>query len=120
MWSSLATTIAWVEDALDVRTGSYPPADQKGDYAIVQRVGGNTDYPHDNPRIAVQVWTDSDEDGEQVALALARILPTLKERSARINAIDRDSTVTQMGRDENGHYVWQVVFQMHCNIRQDD
>lgn len=119
MWSSLAETIAWVEEVLDVRTGSYPPADASGDYAVVQRVGGDTSYPHDNPRIAIQVWTDSDADGEQVALALARILPSLKERNVRINSIDRDSTITQLGRDKNGHYVWQVVFSMHCNIRQD-
>lgn len=119
MWSSLAETVAWVEEALEVRTGSYPPADERGDFAVVQRVGGETAYPHDNPRIAIQAWTDSDENGEQVALALARVLPTLKERSPRINAIGRDITVTQLGRDENGHYVWQVEFQMHVNIRED-
>lgn len=120
MWSSLAETIAWVESVLDVRTGSYPPANQTGDYAIVQRVGGDTAYPHDNPRIAVQIWTDSDANGEQVALALARVLPQLKEQSDRINAIDGESTITQLGRDDNGHYVWQVVFTAHCNIRLDD
>lgn len=119
MWSSLATTIEWVEDVLEVRTGSYPPADQSGDYAIVQRVGGETASPHDHPRIAIQVWTDSDADGEQVALALSRVLPTLAERSGRINGIEGGHTVSQLGRDKNGHYVWQVVFAMHCNIRED-
>ena len=116
MWSSLAETIAWAEDTLGVRTGSYPPANEDGDFAVVQRVGGETAYPHDHPRIAIQAWTDSDANGEQVALALARVLPSLKERSPRINAIGRDITVTQLGRDENGHFVWQVEFQMHCNI----
>ena len=116
MWSSLAETISWVEEALDVRTGSYPPANEDGDFAVVQRVGGETAYPHDHPRIAIQAWTDSDENGEQVALALARVLPSLKERSPRINAIGREITVTQLGRDENNHFVWQVEFQMHCNI----
>ena len=119
MWSSLAETIAWTEATLGVRAGSYPPAGQTGDFAVVNRVGGDTSYPHDNPRMAIQVWTDSDENGEQVALALARVLPTLKERSGRINGIDRDSTITQLGRDESGRYVWQVVFTMHCNIRFD-
>lgn len=116
MWSSLAETIAWTEDTLGVRTGSYPPANEDGDFAVVQRVGGETAYPHDHPRIAIQAWTDSDENGEQVALALARVLPSLRERSPRINAIGRDITVTQLGRDDNGHFVWQVEFQMHCNI----
>lgn len=119
MWSSLAETIAWVEATLDVRTGSYPPADASGDYAVVQRVGGDTGYPHDSPRMAIQIWTDSDENGEQVALAVARVLPALAERSYRINAIERGITITQLGRDDNGHYVWQVVFTMHCNIQED-
>ena len=116
MWSSTATVISWVEDVLDVRTGSYPPADQAGDYAVVNRVGGETVYPHDSPRFAVQVWTDSDENGEQVALALAAVLPTLAERDARINGVERAATITQLGRDDNGHYVWQVAFELHCNI----
>ena len=119
MWSSLAETVAWTESTLGVRTGSYPPADQTGDYAVVNRVGGETAYPHDHPRMAIQIWTDSDENGEQVALALARVLPTLAEQSGRINGIERGTTVTQLGRDDNGHYVWQVVFAMHCNIRED-
>lgn len=116
MWSSTATVISWVESTLGVRTGSYPPADQSGDYAIVQRVGGSASYPHDAPRFAVQVWTDSDENGEQVALALAAVLHTLVDADARINAVENDPTITQVGRDENGHYVWQLAFTLHCNI----
>jgi len=118
MWSSTATVIAWVESVLDCRTGSYPPADQSGDYAIVQRVGGDARYPHDSPRFAVQIWTDSDANAEQVALALTAVLPNLADADPRINAVDPDATVTQLGRDENGHYVWQVVFTLHCNIKQ--
>jgi hypothetical protein len=119
MWSSLATVIAWIEGVLDVRTGSYPPADAEGDYAIVQRVGGTASYPHDSPRISVQVWTDSDANGEQVVLALAAVLPTLADAHERINAVDREPVITQIGRDENGHYVWQLTFSLECNIRQD-
>ena len=119
MWSSTATVISWVESVLGCRTGSYPPADQSGDYAVVNRVGGDTRYPHDSPRFAVQVWTDSDENAEQVALSLAAVLPTLVSQHARINAVDPDSTITQLGRDENGHFVWQVVFTLHCNIIEE-
>ena len=116
MWSPLAETVAFVEETLGVRTGSYPPAGADGDFAVVQRVGGDTEYPHDSPRIAVQVWTDSDANGEEVARALAIVLPTLKDRCNRINSVERAATITQLGRDENGHFVWQVVFTMHCNI----
>lgn len=119
MWSCTATVISWVEDTLDVRAGSYPPADASGDYAVVQRVGGETRYPHDSPRYSVQVWTDSDENGEQVALALSAVLPKLASVDARINGVDPETVITQLGRDDNGHYVWQVTFSLHCNIRED-
>lgn len=118
MWSSTATVISWVESVLEVRTGNYPPADQTGDYAVVNRVGGETEYPHDSPRFSVQIWTDSDENAEQVALALAAVLPNLAAQDARINAVERAATITQLGRDENGHFVWQVAFTLHCNIRE--
>lgn len=118
MWSSTSTVISWVESRLGVRTGSYPPADERGDYAVVNRVGGTVSYPHDSPRFSVQVWTDSDDNGEQVALALAAVLPTLADESPRINAVDGEPVCTQLGRDENGHYVWQLTFDVHCNIRQ--
>lgn len=116
MWSSLAEVIAWTESVLDVRAGSYPPANPSGDFATVQRVGGETAYPHDHPRFAIQVWTDSDENGEQVVLALSRVLPTLAGRTSRINSIERGTTITQLGRDKSGRYVWQLVFTMHVNI----
>jgi len=116
MWSSTATVISWVESMLGVRTGSYPPADPGGDFAVVQRVGGDASYPHDSPRFSVQVWTDSDENGEQVALALAAVLHTLAEADSHINAVEDNPTITQLGRDENGHYVWQLTFTAHCNI----
>lgn len=116
MWSSLATVISWAQQRLDVRVGSYPPAGESGDYAIVQRVGGDADYPHDSPRISIQVWTDSDENGEQVALALAQALPSLAEESSHINGVDRSATITQLGRDDNGHFVWQLTFSMHVNV----
>ena len=116
MWSSMATVISWVESKLDVHTGSYPPADQAGDFATVQRVGGEASYPHDSPRYSVQVWTDSDENGEQVVLALASVLHELVDADARINAVESDPTITQLGHDENGHFVWQLTFTLHCNI----
>lgn len=117
MWSSLAEVVGWTERKLGVRTGSYPPANQSGDYATVNRVGGDTAYPHDFPRYAIQIWTDSDANGEQVALALARMLPELASAHNRINAVDRNATITQLGRDDNGHFVWQVAFGMSCNIK---
>lgn len=117
MWSSMATVISWTEQALGVRVGTYPPKDMPSDFAVVQRVGGTMSYPHDAPRYAVQLWTDSDEGGEQVIMALARVLPTLAAAHERINAVDRNPEVTQLGRLETGHYVWQLTFQLDVNIK---
>jgi len=117
MWSSMATVISWAEEALGVRVGTYPPKDLPTDFAIVQRVGGTMSYPHDNPRYAVQLWTDSDEGGEQVIMALARLLPNLAAAHGRINAVDMDPEVTQLGRFDTGHFVWQLSFQLNVNIK---
>ena len=116
MWSPLATVVSWLESRLDVRVGSYPPANQTGDYLLVNRVGGDVNYPHDHPRISVQVWTDSDTNGEQVVYALSSILGELVDFDGRINGVETEATVTQLGPDDNGHFVWQLTFTMHCRL----
>ena len=118
MWSSMKTVISWLETKLDVRVCTYPPRDMPRDFAVVQRVAGPMSYPHDSPRYTIQVWTDSDEGGEQVMLALSRVLPTLADADPRINAVDSEPEVTQLGHVETGHFVWQMSFQMHVNIRE--
>ena len=118
MWSSTAAVVAWVESALEVCTGTYPPADSPTDFAVVQRVGGDCAYPHDSPRFAVQVWTDTEAGAEQATLALAAVLPGIVDSDPRINAVGTPS-VTSIGRDEGGHFIWQLVFELQCNIRAD-
>lgn len=119
MWSSTSTVVRWVEDRLDVRTGTYPPADMPADFAVVQRVGGEFSYPHDSPRFSVQVWTDTEEGAEQAALALAAVLPGLAEAHWRINSVGTPS-VTSIGRDASGHHIWQITFDMQTNISNKD
>lgn len=113
----MATVISWAERSLGVRVGTYPPKDMPTDFAVVQRVGGTMRYPHDAPRYSVQLWTDDDESGEQVIMALARLLPNLASEDERINAVDLDAEVTQLGRIETGHYIWQLTFQLYVNIK---
>lgn len=120
MWSSLATVTNWLKGVLDIRVGTYPPKDMPADFAVVQRVGGEMSYPHDAPRYAIQLWTDTDSGGEQAIMALARVLPTLADESERINAIDSSPDITQMGHTETGHFVWQLTFQIYANIRDDN
>lgn len=118
MWSSTAAVVTWVESTLEVRTGTYPPADSPSDFAVVQRVGGDCAYPHDSPRFAVQVWTDTEAGAEQATLALAAVLPGIVDSDTRINAVGTPS-VTSIGRDEGGHFIWQLVFELQTNIRAD-
>ena len=115
MWSSTATVVSWVEETLDVRAGTYPPADMPTDFAVVQRVGGECSYPHDSPRFSVQVWTDTEAGAEQAALALAAVLPNIVQAHERINAVGTPS-VTSIGHFESGHFVWQLTFELHVNI----
>ena len=118
MWSSMNAVVSWLESRLDVRVCTYPPREMPTDFAVVQRVGGTMSYPHDAPRYTVQLWTDTDEGGEQAILALARVLPTLVTADERINAVDADPEVTQLGHVETGHFVWQLTFQLYANIRE--
>lgn len=119
MWSSTATVVAWTERTLGVRAGTYPPADTPTDFAVVNRVGGECDYPHDSPRFSIQVWTDTEAGAEQATLALCAVLRGIVDEHWRINAVGTPS-VTSIGHDGNGHYVWQLTFELHCNIKVDD
>ena len=114
-WSSLAAVRKWAETCLGVPVGTYPPANPSGDFGVIQRVGGDVDYPHDSPVFALQIWADSDPAAEESAVALSRVLSSLKVAEPRINSIGIPSLVS-LGRDEDGKYVWQLNFQVNCNI----
>lgn len=113
-WSSLAAVRAWAEKRLGVPVGTYPPAEPTGDFGVIQRIGGEVDYPHDSPEFALQIWADSEPDAEEAAIALARMLGTLLD-IGRVNRVGTPSLVS-LGRDENGKYVWQLEFEVNCNI----
>ena len=114
-WSSLAAVRSWAETLLGVHVGTYPPANPTDDFGVIQRVGGTVDFPHDYPAFALQVWADSEPDAEETCVALARALPTLMNAEERVNGVGKPSLVS-LGRDENGKYVWQLEFEVSCNI----
>ncbi|ACV22570.1 Uncharacterised protein [Slackia heliotrinireducens] len=117
-WSSLETVVRWTASTLGVPCATYPPAGAPGEFATVQRVGGECDYPHDSPRFAVTVFTGSEGESEQAALALATVLRTLADADARINAVGPPSLVS-VGYGADGRFAWQLVFQLETNIRID-
>lgn len=118
MWSATAAVVAWTESKLGVRVGTYPPKDMPDDFAVVTRVGGDCEYPHDSPRFSIQVWTDTDEGAEQTTLALCAVLGSIAAEDSRINGVGIPS-VTSIGHDASGHFIWQLTFELYCNIRED-
>ena len=115
-YSVLGEAVRWTESVLGVHAGTFPPADAADDFAVVTRVGGDVSYPHDNPRICIQIWAASESEGEQAALALARVLPSFKDADPRINSVTAPELV-QMGREEGGRCIWELEFGVNANIR---
>lgn len=116
MWSSLQVVKEWTGATLDIPAATYPQADQQRPYAVVNRVGGQVDYPHDYPRYGVQLWCESDAQGETLAFELACALPTITGAHERINAVG-NAELTQLGYLEDGGFIWQVNFDLATNIR---
>ena len=115
MFSSLETVISWVGTTFKIPTSTYPQPWTGEPFAVVNRVGGECPYPHDYPRIAVQLWTASDADGESAAFACALAVDSLMQESSRINAVGAPE-ITQLGHVESGAFVWQVSFDLATNI----
>ena len=115
MFSSLETVVSWVADTFDIPASTYPQAWTGVPFAVVNRVGGTCDYPHDYPRFAVQLWMPSDADGETAAFACAIATSTIQAESSRINAVGAPE-ITQLGHVDSGAFVWQVSFDLATNI----
>lgn len=116
MWSSLQVVREWTASALSIPAATYPQASAQRPYAVVNRAGGPVDYPHDYPRYSVQLWCDTDAQGETLAYALAMALPSITDAHERINAAG-NAELTQLGYLEDGGFIWQVNFDLATNIR---
>ncbi len=117
MWSSLETVVGWAARTLDMPASTYPLAQDSYPFAVVNRTGGECAYPHDYPRYAVQVWTESDAEGESYAFDAALALPSIVDEDERINAVGV-AEITQLGFIDGGGFVWQVGFDLATNINQ--
>lgn len=115
MFSSLQMVVEWVGRTLALPASTYPQAEADMPFAVVNRVGGECDYPHDYPRYAVQIWTASDAQGESIAFDLALALPSVTDESDRVNAVGVPE-MTQLGLIDGGGFVWQVSFDLSTNI----
>lgn len=117
MYSSLQTVLDWAASNFDGPSGTYPRAGEAVPFSVVNRVGGECQYPHDTPRYAVQFWRASDAEAEAAAFDCAVNLQTLLDENARINAVGVPE-ITQLGYIDAGRYVWQVSFAVATNIRE--
>lgn len=115
MWSSLEVVVNWTADALSMPTATYPQAEGPYPFAVVNRTGGECAYPHDYPRYTVQIWAESDAEGESTAFDLALALPSITGADERINAVGAPE-ITQLGLIDGGGFVWQVSFDLATNI----
>lgn len=115
MWSSLEMVVGWAGRTLSMPASTYPQAEAPYPFAVVNRTGGECAYPHDYPRYTVQIWAESDAEGETLAFDTALALPTIAEESERVNAVGTPEIV-QLGLIDGGGFVWQVSFDLATNI----
>lgn len=111
----LVHIIGWVGDSLGLHASTVAAPDGGEPFAVVERVGGECEFPHDMPQFAVQVWALSDVDAEGAAYALCRLLKTDPPKNAHVNAVGTPS-ITSYSPQEGGWRVWQVTFSLACRI----
>lgn len=122
MFSSVQCAVEWAATTLGVRASTYLPMDATGGvdadektFVVVERTGGELDYPHDNPEISFQVWSRSEADAEAYANMLAIASRTKRMADRHVNAMGVPS-VLSYGREDGGWFVWQVTQPLSVNL----
>lgn len=123
MFSSLEYAIKWASEVLGYRAVSYVPRnaddtlkpikDKK--FCVVNRTGGELNYPHDSPSFAFQLWCRTDAEAEEEAniLAIAAKLKPMKD--IHVNAVGVPD-VLSYGYAEDGWFIWQVNIDLEVNL----
>lgn len=117
MFDPLENVVSWVGSVLSVPVSTYSDTEKAtGDeFALVQRTGGDCDYPHDYPEFAIQIWAKSDAAAEQAAYLLAIGSKTVPPTDRHIDAIGVP-TMYSFDRQEGGWFVWQVTIPFVVNL----
>lgn len=122
MFSSLEYAVNWARSILGYRTSTYVPRDADGmalvrdkKFCIVERTGGELDYPHDMPSFSFQIWSQSEADAEADANILAIATKTKPMDDYHINACGTPS-VLSYGLMDGGWFVWQVNLDLNVNL----
>lgn len=118
IWSSMEYIIKYVHDMLGVPTATHTPKNTPDVFALVDRTGGDMDYPHDRPEYSVSIWARSEDKCEELAHVLAIGLKTKAPDDGHINAHGVPA-VFSYGQEEGGFFIWQVTFSLVVNIQDE-
>ena len=118
IFSSMEYIIKYVHKVLNIPASTHVQEKMPPAFALVDRTGGEVDYPHDNPEYSVSIWAKSEAKCEDYAYQLAIGLKTVPPDDYHINAVGVP-TVFSYGRDESGYYIWQVTVTLAVNIQDE-
>lgn len=119
IWSSMEYVIGYTRDILNVDAMTYVPKNTPNAFALVDRTGGEMDYPHDRPEFSVSIWAKRADVCEELAHKLAIGLKTKPPEDIHINS-HSTPVVFSYGRDESGFFVWQITFGLVTNILDEE
>lgn len=115
MFDSMEMAVAWAASVLGTRACTYLPADPPDELCVVERVGGELDYPHDSPEFAFQVWAKAEKAAKDGACLVAVAAKTAPPADGHVNSVGVP-TVYSYGREDGGWFVWQATVPMEVNL----
>lgn len=118
IWSSMEYIIKYVHKTLGIPVATHAPKNTPDVFALVDRTGGEMDYPHDRPEYSVSIWARSEDKCEELAHVLAIGLKTKPPDDDHINAHGVPA-VFSYGQEEGGFFIWQVTFNLVVNIQDE-
>lgn len=114
MFSSIEEAVRWAGGVLEVPASTEVQRDSrgvpsaKGEFCIVERTGGELDYPHDSPEMTFEMWARSSERAEQMANVAAIACKTMPPEDPHVNAVGVPR-VYSYGLQDGGWHVWDVA-----------
>ena len=118
IFSSMEHVIKWAHITIGLPCSTEVQKNTPDEFLLVDRTGGEMDYPHDYPEYTISIWTRSSARSEQVAHELAIALKVTPPTDRNINAIFTPN-VFSYGKQEGDFIVWQVTFSMSVNIKDE-
>ena len=118
IFSSMEHVIKWAHTTIGLPCSTEVQKNTPDEFLLVDRTGGEMDYPHDSPEYTISIWTRSSARSEQIAHELAIALKVAPPTDRNINAVFPPN-VFSYGKQEGDFVVWQVTFSMSVNIKDE-